>query len=125
MFKDVLMVRYTVPGRKPEVETYTIGLIEDVAETEDVIRRFNPMWEIARNEYTVLEAGGKAELVWETDEERLCNFGDKVAKIKLTYSDGDEEEIYVHIYTESIFPIDTSNKDKSTLELGYTKDWEE
>lgn len=125
MFKDVLMVKYTARERKPEDITYTIGLIEDFTETEDVIRRFDPLWEVARNEYPILENGGKAELVWATGEERLRDYGDKAAKIKLTYSNGDEEEIYVKIYAETIFPIDTSVKDKSTLELGYTKDWEE
>ena len=124
MWKDVLMVKYATPERKPEEITYTIGLIEDVAETENVIRRYNPLWEVARNEYPILEAGGKAELLWETGEDRFRDYGDKTAKFKLTYRNGDEEIIFVHIYTEAIYPIDTSATDKTPLELGYCKDWE-
>jgi hypothetical protein len=123
MWKDVLMVRYATPERKPAEITYTIGLIEDYTETEDVIRRYNPLWEVERNEYVILEDGGKAEIIWETDEDRLRDYGDKNAKIKLTYRGGDEEDIYVKIYKEEIYPIDTSAKDKTPLELGYHKDW--
>jgi hypothetical protein len=117
------MVEVSTMGEKmiPETITYPMGLIEDLTDVDDFMMKCNLKWEYFKQMDFDPDKGDKAEIVWESDENRYADFGDRAIRIKTTYADGSEYMTRIRVWTELIYTIDTK-ADANPFQRGFYKE---